>query len=378
MTGRGPLDGIVVIEVATFMSGPLAGAQLADLGATVVKVEPPAGDPFRRFGRPETYVAPHWASINRGKQSLVLDLKAAPDRDRFLELVAGADVFLANWRPGVEASLGLTDDVLTATNPRLVRVWITGFGPSGPAAGEPAFDTALQARSAVMDAFAPTDVPVVLPGYPMDKTTALLATQAVLAGLLARERTGESDRIDLAMLDVAASVNFPDLFAARVFLDHQPEDPRNRQTMAIRPLAASDGYVMIAPGTAKQIAAAFRAVGHERVADEVLAQRDQVSLTAALYERLGRLTTGFTAEELLRRFRGADVPCSPCVRMDEHFADEQVVHNELYTTVWWPDAGPARVVRYPAVFSRWPRLLAATPPPRLGEHNPPPTREEKV
>lgn len=366
---RGPLDGLVVIEVATFMSGPLAGVQLADLGATVIKVEPPTGDPFRRFGRPNTYVAPHWASINRGKQSVVLDLKLEPDRAQLLDLVRSADVFLANWRCGVDRSLGLTDDVLVAANPRLIRVSITGFGPGGPSADEPAFDTAVQARSATMDAFAPTPLPVVLAGYPMDKTTALMATQAILAALYAREKTGCSDRIDLAMLDVAASVNFPDLFPARVFLDHQPEDPHNRHTMSIRPLEASDGYVMIAPGTGKQIAAAFAAVDRPEWTDEVLACQDQVELVTALYARLNTISNRWTAEELMARFRSAGVPCAPCVHMDDHFDDEQVVHNELYEIVDWEDVGSARVVRYPAIFGRWPRLVATSAPPRLGEHD---------
>ncbi len=368
-TSRGPLEGIVVIEAATFMSGPLAGLQLAELGATVIKIEPPTGDPFRRFGRPKTYVAPHFASINRGKQSIVLDLKAPGNRERLLTLVRSADVFLANWRHGVDDSLGLTDDVLAAANPRLIRVSITGFGPDGPSADEPAFDTAVQARAAMMDAFARTPEPVVLPGYPVDKMTALLATQAILAALFARERTGGGERIDLAMLDVAAAVQFPDLFASRVFLEHQPEDPHNRHTMAIRPLEVADGYLMVAPGTAKQIAAAFTAVGCPERANVVLAIQEHAELVAAFYEELNAVSTTWTVDELMAKFREAEVPCAPCVRMDEHFADEQVVNNELYEIVDWDDVGPARVVRYPAVFRRWPRLVATSAPPKLGEHD---------
>ena len=366
---RGPLEGVVVVELATFMSGPLAGMQLADLGATVIKVEPPTGDPFRRFGRPNTLFAPHWASINRGKQSVVLDLKLEADRSRLLDLVRSADVFLANWRSGVDRSLGLTDAVLSNANPRLIRVSITGFGPDGPSAGEPAFDTAVQARSAMMDAFAPTAVPVVVPGFPMDKATALLATQATLAALYARERTGVGERVEVAMLDVAASVNFPDLFPGRVFLDHQPEDPHNRHTMSIRPLEASDGYLMIAPVSAKQITAAFVAVDRPEWAEEVLAHRDQVHLVLALYTRLNTISTSWTVEQLTARFRAAGVACAPCVRMDDHFEDEQVLHNDLYQIVHWEDIGAARVVRYPAVFGRWPRLVAVSPPPKLGEHD---------
>lgn len=365
----GPLAGIVVVEAATFMSGPFAGLQLADLGATVIKVEPPGGDPFRHFGRPNTYVAPHWASVNRGKRSVVLDLKDDQDRDRLLGLVRSADVFLANWRPGVDRALRLSDDVLVEANPQLIRVTITGFGPHGPSAGEPAFDTAVQARSALMDAVAPNEMPIVVPGYPVDKMTALLATQAILAALFARERTGRGDRVELAMLDVAASIDFPDLFPARVFIEHQPDDPHNRHSMALRPLRASDGYLMIAPGKSRQIAAACAAVDHQEWAAEVLAKKNHVQLVDDFYRRLNTVSPAWSVHQLLERFRAAGVPCAPCVRMDEHFSDDQVLHNEIYKIVNWTGVGDARVVRYPAVFGNWPHLLAASPPPVLGAHN---------
>jgi crotonobetainyl-CoA:carnitine CoA-transferase CaiB-like acyl-CoA transferase len=366
---RGPLDGVVVVEVATYVSLPFAGLQLAELGATVIKVEAPAGDPYRRFGRPDTYVSAQFASLNRGKQSVTLDLKSDDGRRKLLELIRTADVYLANWRRGVDDALGLGDAVLEACNPRLIRVAVTGFGPDGPSADEPAFDTAVQARSGMMDAFSPTDVPVVVPGFPMDKSTAFIATQAVLAALYARERTGLGEHIDIAMLDVASAVNFPDLFPARVFLDHQPEDPRNRHTMALRPIRASDGYVMVAPGGKQQIIATFAAVERADWANDVLAQPSQVDLVTTMYARLDDVSSSWTVNELMARFRAAGVPAAPCVRMDEHFDDEQVVHNQLYEIVAWPDVGPTRVVRYPAAFRQWPRLVAKSAPPKLGEHN---------
>lgn len=366
---RGPLDGVVVVEVATYVSLPFAGLQLAELGATVIKVEAPAGDPYRRFGRPDTYVSAQWASLNRGKQSVTLDLKTDEGRRRLLELIGTADVYLANWRRGVDDALGLGDDVLEACNPRLIRVAVTGFGPDGPSADEPAFDTAVQARSAMMDAFSPTDVPVVVPGFPMDKSTAFIATQAVLAALYARERTGMGERIDIAMLDVGGALNFPDLFPARVFLNHQPDDPRNRHTMALRPVRASDGYVMVAPGGKQQILATFAAVERPQWADEVLAQRSQVELVTTMYDRLDDVCSNWSVGELMARFRAAGIPAAPCVRMDEHFDDEQILHNQLYEILDWPEVGPTRVARYPASFRRWPRLVASSAPPKLGEHN---------
>jgi crotonobetainyl-CoA:carnitine CoA-transferase CaiB-like acyl-CoA transferase len=363
---RGPLAGVKVVEAATYMTGPYATLLLADLGADVVKVEPPTGDTFRKFGRPSTYVSPPFASMNRGKRSVVLDLKDPADKAKLFALLADADVFLSNWRAGVADSLGLTDDALEAVNPRLIRVLVTGFGLDGPASGEPAFDTAVQARSGLMDALSPSGVPVILPGYPVDKLTALVATQAVLAALYQRERTGTGERIDLAMLDVAAALDFPDLFPNRVFVDHQPDDPHNQHLFTLRPLPASDGYVVIAPAASRHMRAAFEAVGHPEWADEVLAIPGQAALIDAFFDRIVSVTPSDTVEHWLARFRAHDVACAPCTTMDEHLVDPQIEHNDVYRTAQWDDAGTARYVRYPAVFKSWGHLVDDRPPPRLG------------
>jgi len=189
-----PLEGITVVETASYLSGPWAGMMLADLGAEVIKVEPPGGDPYRRFGRPVTPVAPVWAACNRGKRSVVVDLKTDQGVAQLLDLVAETDVFLSNWRPDVAERLGIGDDVLAAANPRLIRCWISGNGPSGPRVGEPAFDTVIQARSGMTDAISSDGAPTVSYGYPIDKLTPMLATQAILAALFARERSGAGDR----------------------------------------------------------------------------------------------------------------------------------------------------------------------------------------
>jgi CoA:oxalate CoA-transferase len=367
---RGPLAGVKVVEAATYMTGPYATLQLADLGADVIKVEAPgSGDTFRNFGRPPTYVSAPFANMNRGKRSVVLDLKDPAGLAKLFELLAGADVFLCNWRGGVAEGLGLTDEAFEACNPRLIRILITGYGQGGPLSAEPAFDTAVQARSGLMDALSPDGVPRILPGYPVDKLTALMATQAVLAALYERERTGRGERIDLAMLDVAVSANFPDLFTNRVFVDHQPADPHNRHLFTIRPLPASDGYLVIAPATGRQMRYAMEAVGHPEWADEVLAIKEQVALVNRLFDRLAEVTPSATVDEWIDRFRAHDVACAPCATMDDVLEDPQAVYNDLFRVVEWEDAGPARYVRYPAVFKSWGHLVADDPPPRLGAHN---------
>jgi CoA:oxalate CoA-transferase len=182
-----PLKGIRVIEAATFVTGPYAGQMLADLGAEVTKIESPAGgDAFRRFGRPDGPYSAVFANTNRGKRSVALDLKDSAGRSELMDLVESADVWLTNWRPGVADRLGLGDDVLVGRNPRLIRVYITGYGTRGPKAAAPVFDTIVQAGSGLTHALSNDDKPALLAGFTIDKLTATMATQAVLAALLAR------------------------------------------------------------------------------------------------------------------------------------------------------------------------------------------------
>ncbi len=360
-----------VVEAAIYMAGPYAGMMLADLGADVVKIESEKGDPFRRYGRPTTPFSAVFANCNRSKRSVVLDLKSPAGHDAILELLAGSDVFLANWRAGVAESLGLSDDVLVATNPRLVRCFVTGYGPDGPLASEPAFDTVVQGLSGLTDAInRPGDDPALIPGYPVDKLVAMMAAQAILAGLFERERTGTGDRIEVPMLDVAAYVNFADLFTNRVFMDHQPEVAQNLQASAIRPVRAADGWIVCAPVTSPQIAATFRALGHAEWTEEVLAQPDHHTLVRAMYDTVERATQELTVDEVLARFREADVPAAKCITMDEHLVEPQVEHAQLYHVDEWPGCGRVRTVRYPATFGHWGHVAAEGVAPALGEHTP--------
>jgi len=369
-TRRGPLAGVKVVEAAIYMAGPYAGMMLADLGADVVKIESAKGDPFRKYGRPATPFSAVFANCNRSKRSVVLDLKDARGRDELLELLGESDVFLSNWRAGVAESLGLTDDALASTNPRLVRCFVTGFGPEGPLAAEPAFDTVLQGRSGLTDAITrPGDDPRLIPGYPIDKLVGMMAAQAVVAALYERERTGVGDRIEVPMLDVTAYVDFADLFTNRVFVDHEPDVAQNLQMSTIRPVRARDGWLVCAAVTASQIAATFRALGHPEWTDEVLGQPHQHSVAQAMFDGIERATRDMTVEEALARFRDADVPAAKCVSMDEHFDDAQVQHAQLYEIAEWPGFGRVRTVRYPARFGRWGHLAAPGVAPALGEHS---------
>lgn len=367
---RGPLAGVRVIELASYLTGPYCGQMLADLGAEVVKVEKPGGDPFRRFGRPKTYVSAPFANCNRGKRSVVVDLKEPGGADAVLGLLDEADVLVFNWRPDVAERLGLGDDVLAARNERLVRLYISGYGPDGPLAREPAYDTVVQARSGATRALWSTEEAAVLPGYPVDKLTAVMAAQAVLAALYAREATGRGERVDVAMLDAAAYLNFVDLFTGRTFVDLEPEDPRNLHASEMRPLRAADGWLVVAAVSAADIRGACDAVGHPEWADVILAIRDHVAMIREFFGRLESVTRTGPVDAWLERLRARDVPAARCASVDEHLRDPQVAHNGTYVIETWPQVGRVRSACHPARFGATGRLHASGPAPETGADTP--------
>lgn len=358
-----PLAGVTVVEAANYVSGPWAGMMLADLGAEVVKVEAPTGDPYRRFGGAK--LSAHWLSTNRGKRNVVADLKTPEGAARLLDLAAGADVFLSNWRPDVADRLGVGDAALTARNPRLIRLWISGWGTSGPASDQPAFDAVMQARGAMIDASSREGQLEVLAGYPIDKATAMLAVQSITAALFARERGAGGERIDLAMIDVTAYVDFPDLFSSRVFVDDAPEDAHSVTATAIRTLPASDGGFVIAAVSGTQIKGSCRAIGHPEWTADLFGSTGRMMDT--MFELFSPVTATQPVAHWLRRFADEDVPVGSCLTIDEHLADPQVVHNEVYVVHEVPGLGRVRSVRYPAVASSWGRLASGPAPSELPE-----------
>ena len=366
----GPLDGVRVIEAGSYVSAPFAGQMLADLGAEVIKVEnPPGGDAFRHFGHTKFPVSPVFANCNRGKRSVTPNLKDPADRDRLLRLVASSDVWMSNWRPGVAERLGLDDEVLAKDNPRLIRLYITGYGGRGPGTSGPVFDLIVQAASGLMDALAQSDRPQVLPGYPVDKFTAMMAAQAVTAALFARERRGTGERIDISMLAAASYVDFLELFANRTFVDGQPADAHNRHAVSLRALRASDGWIAVAPVSGHAIRSVCEAVGHPEWAGEVRSFADQSDMAAALFDRVETVLPGETVAHWLDLFAKWDVPAAECLTMDAHLDDPQVGSQDIYRLTDWDGFGRVRVVRYPAEFGSAGKLGVTEAPPPVGRDN---------
>jgi len=364
-----PLAGVKVVETATYLSGPIVGMMLVDLGADVLKVEPPKGDPLRRFARPKGPMSAQFASVNRGKRGISLDLTREDHRVVLAEQLRDADIFVCNWRAPVAAKLGLDDESLVAANPRLIRCYLSGFGADGPFSERPAFDSTIQSLSGLAHSQAIDGVPQLVRSYVADKVSPMMAVQGVLSALYQRERTGKGLRVDLSMLDAVSYFNFPDLMCGHTFLDEDPGDMTFRMIAATRPVPALDGYFVVSPVTVAQIRRALDAVGVADRLDELLSIEDAPTMAASVLGAIADVTASWPLEKVLARFKEFDLPASPCIDAKTHLEHPQVVWNDIYSVAEWPGMGPVRTVRYPADFDQVQLRHADRPAPMLGEAN---------
>lgn len=358
-----PLAGVKVIEACSYISGPFCAQMLSDLGADVIKVEPPTGDPYRNFGHSWDGVGTVWTNSNRGKRSVTLDLKSADDLAKFKVLLRDADVYVENWRPHVSASLGLSFEAVSALNPRIVQLSITGYGPDGELATEPAFDALIQGRTGLLSYEAAGGTPRATNTFLADKVAAIFAAQMALSGLIARDRANKAIHLETSMLDILSYYNFPDMFHNRTFIGDDSD-----VTLAPQPvLKTSDGYLVVSPVSGKQLSRTLEAVGHPEWKEELKKLTDKREMTHAFFERIAAPLKGKTTAEWLARFRELDVPAGPVNEPAAHLEDAQVRHNELFSQLETP-TGVVRAIRYPARFNGHllkPRRAA----PVLGEGN---------
>ena len=360
----GPLRGIKVLDLSQIVSGPMATAWLADQGADVVKVETPAGDPVRFVGAKKGRVSALYVSVNRGKRGELVDLKQAEGRARLEELIRWADVLVENFRPGAMDRLGLGEASCRTLNPRLIWCAITGFGQDGPYSGLRAYDPVVQAASGLAAIQAdPDGTPRLVGTIICDKVAALTAAQAITAALFHRDRTGEAQRIDIAMLDAAVAFAWPEGMYNQSFTD--PADPAPEYASLGRLWQAADGHVALGALQDIEFEAIRAALGHPeslsnpaydsfegRLADYPAVQA-AMEAEVARHSR-ERLMQGFTAH-------GA-VGCVVNSREDL-LSDPQVVHNGCLVEVEQPGCGPVRVARHPIRFSASPAAAVPGPAP---------------
>ena len=368
----GPLHGVKVVDLSVMISGPWAAMMLADQGAEVIKVESPGlGDVMRFLGSSKGGMTGIFIGNNRGKRSLVVDLKHADGLDIVRRLIADADVLIQNFRPGAMERLGLGYDDVHALNPRLVYVSISGYGPDGPSSHRRVYDNVIQAASGLasvqVDA---TGNPTLFRTLLCDKVTSLTAAQAITAALFARERGhAEGQHVVLAMLDAAVAFMWPDSAMDATLLD---DDAIRTATIgsnySVTPLA--DGFVSAGSVTDAEFQGMCRALGLPEVAED-----PRFSTTAARMQHIADLlplvrgaAARTTVEQFLAGAEQHDVPASRINSLDELPADPQVVHNEVFVERDHPVAGRVREPRPAARFGTTPSS-PGRPAPRHGEHS---------
>lgn len=357
----GPLSGIRVVEYAQYVAGPFAGSLLAELGADVVKVEPPGGDAYRHVMPIAPGVGRFFVPLNRGKRSVVLDLKTPEGLERSGALVATADVVLHNFRSDRAASFALDWESLHELSPRVVAGVVTSFGPEGPLAGAPAYDLVAQARSGLLTAHAsPGDtVPVRAGGIPMaDLAAGFLLATGVLAALVRSRESGEGERVEVPLLAAALAVQAQDL----VWLEGETADqvarPASRADLRARAdeiglglatnpyyrcYEAADGFIAVACLNLAQRQAFLGLFGLE---DPTIGAPDLIPENAGLIERKRGVTSEIVvriaaepADVWLARLGAASVPCGPVLARETVHVDPQVRANGFLADVDQPGLG---------------------------------------
>jgi crotonobetainyl-CoA:carnitine CoA-transferase CaiB-like acyl-CoA transferase len=366
----GPLAGIKVIELTTMITGPLAGMMLADLGADVIKIEPPdGGDAFRSF-RGGLY-SPHFCGYNRNKRSAALDLRSDLGRRALEKLMARSDVLLINFRPGVLDRLGFADERVCAINPQLIRCHISGFGVDGPYANRPAYDAVSQALSGMSSLFLAADDPRIAGPTIGDNVTGQYACHGILAALFERERTGKARRIDVNMLESTIAF-MPDPFGYYTQMNMVSDPylrPRTSQSYAFR---CADGKLIT-----------IHLSNQAKFWEEFVATIGRLDMLEhpEIKTRVQRIDNydvvlRLAAEEFIKHprahwlaaFAKADVPFAPVYDITEVFDDPQVRHLGTFFDLAHPEMGRVTAIRRPVRFDGIRDDQPAAAPPTLGEH----------
>jgi len=379
----GPLVGLRVIDLSTVLAGPYATMVLADLGADVVKVEPPEGDATRGWGPPwvgdeaaGTRTAAYFLAVNRNKRSLRLDLRAPGADEVMRRLVGGADVLIENLRPGGLAALGFSDEALTTLNPELIHLAITGYGPDGPAASRAGYDFVIQAVGGLMSVTGDADADgghAVKVGVAIsDVATGLFAAIGILGAVVGRSRSmdGGGQRVDVSLLasTLAVLVNQ----AQNAFVTGTSPVRRGNAHPNIVPyetFATADGEVAIAVGSERQWPRFCEALGLPELASDVrfATNGDRVVHREVLRPLLAdRLATRSTAA-WLDVLEKADVPCGPIADIRAAFESPEARARDMTIDIEHPALGVIRQAGLPIEYARTPGAIR-TPPPLLGEH----------
>ena len=369
----GALDGLTVIDLTRVLSGPYCTMMLADMGARVIKVEQPGrGDDTRAWGPPfQNGESAYFLSINRNKESVTLNLKHPEGRRVLDALIERADVLVENFRPGTLERMGLGYADLAQQRPDLVYCSISGFGQTGPRRREPGYDAVMQGEGGLMSITGAPDGPGYRLGIAIvDIASGMFSAYGIAIALLARERTGRGQYIDVGMLDsVAALLTYQ---AGIHFTTGEAPGRLGNRHPSITPyetLDAADGELVVAVGNDQLWRTFCGVIGAEALADDARfrTNKDRVAARETLRPLLVERMRTRPAAEWIERLKAAGIPCGGVRDLAQVFADPQLIERAMVVALDHPVAGAIRQLGVPIKMSGTPGAVR-TPPPALGQH----------
>ncbi|MGH6980915.1 MAG: CaiB/BaiF CoA transferase family protein [Stellaceae bacterium] len=370
MSARGPLSGITVVDLSRILAGPYATFLMAEMGARVIKVEPPApGDDARAYGPYIKGVSTYFASINRGKESISLDLKAAKDKAIFEKLLERADVIVENFRPGTMEKLGYGWETLHARYPKLIYAAASGFGHSGPHSTKPSYDMVVQGMGGIMSITGHPGLPPARIGMSIgDIGAGLYTAVAINAAIAHRAMTGEATKVDIAMFDCQLALMENAVMRYTVLGEVPgPLGGRHPSIVPFEALETKDGWMIVAAGNDNLWLKLCEGLGRQDLAADPryktndLRARNRDTLRPELVTELRKHTT----TENIAILEKAGVPCGPINNVEQALNHPQVAARNMLVTVDDPDAGKLRLAGNPLKFSAFPDPPTRDPAPTL-------------
>jgi formyl-CoA transferase len=365
------LHGIRIVDVTQVMAGPFCAMQLCDMGADVIKVEPPFGDSTRRMSGAAGTDSPSFNAVNRGKRGIVLDLKTAAGAEAFRRLTARADILIENYRPGVMQSLGLDYETLAAHHPRLIYASISGYGGTGPDRNKGGFDLVAQGVSGIMSVTGEPGGPPMKTGLPLtDLGAGLFTLSAILAALHYRDRTGHGQYIDTSLLEAGVALSIWE--ATQFFAEGnipQAMGSAHRMSAPYQAIRCADGYITLAAANDRLFVRLCSLLGHPdwAIQEEFSDDTHRVRNREALVRLIESVTSTQPRAHWLALFDANDLPSGPINDYEQVFADPQVQARGMVVETEHPTLGRIRTLGSPIKMSATPPI-AGRPAPLLGEH----------
>ena len=364
----GPLQKYRILDLTAMISGPYGTQLLADQGAEVIKVETETGDLMRHAAPARHGMSAAFLLSNRNKRSVVLNLKSQSGKKALESLIAQADVFIQNFRPGAIERMGFSEAHVRSIRADIIYVSISGFGESGPYQHKRVYDPIIQALSGLMHAQGSGGTPRMMHTLVPDKLTAMTVAQAICAALLARETTGEGDHVSLSMLDATVAWNFPDLMLNQCLIGDEKSEPVTTG-VDMTAFATQDGHLVVFVASDDEWQGFIAASGKSELAHDLRFKTlaDRMQHLPEMYEIMRDAVASGTTQEWLTKLDEHQVPCAPVNTIEDLLRDPQITYNQLIEEYEHPTAGRIRYARPAARFARH-SAIDRKPAPILGEH----------